>query len=107
MHSIMKSAILILVFCSVLSLVFLLSGCATSYDGEKLFFSVGCSQCHFFKGKGGETGPDLTAVTNNRSDSWIDSYIQNPSQIYSLSRMPSFKHLSRAKRKAIIAFLKK
>jgi len=51
--------------------------------------------------------PDLSAVTNLKSDSWIDSYIQDPKKINPLSRMPSFKHLSSGKRKAIISFLKK
>jgi cbb3-type cytochrome oxidase cytochrome c subunit len=50
--------------------------------------------------------PDLSAVTNIRSDSWIDSYIQNPKDINPMARMPSFKNLSSSKRKAIIAFLK-
>ncbi len=51
-------------------------------------------------------GPDLSAVTNLKSDSWIDSYIQNPKKTNPFARMPSFKHLSRSKRKAIISFLK-
>jgi cbb3-type cytochrome oxidase cytochrome c subunit len=51
-------------------------------------------------------GPDISAVTNIRSASWIDSYLQDPKKINPLSRMPSFRHLSRSKRKAIIAFLK-
>jgi cytochrome c2 len=107
MHTKMKSACFTIAFGAILALASVLTACAPSYDGEKLFFSVGCSQCHYFKGRGGEMAPDLTAVTNNRSDSWIDSYIQDPSKIYPLSRMPSFKHLSHAERKAIIAFLKK
>ena len=49
-----------------------------TYKGEKLFFREGCSQCHTFQGKGGRMGPDLSAVTNIRSDSWIDSYLQDP-----------------------------
>ena len=51
-------------------------------------------------------GPDLSAVTNLRNDNWIDSYIQDPKEMNSFARMPSFKHLSGAKRKAIIIFLK-
>jgi cbb3-type cytochrome oxidase cytochrome c subunit len=77
-----------------------------TYDGEKLFYREGCSQCHTFKGKGGRMGPDLSAVTNIKSDDWIDTYIQNPQKVRSFARMPSFKHLSRSKRKAIISFLK-
>ena len=78
-----------------------------SYSGEKLFVKEGCSQCHTYRGNGGRMGPDLSAVTNWRSDSWIDSYLQNPKKMNPLARMPSFIHLSRAKRKAIIEFLKK
>lgn len=84
----------------------LVSGCSLAYDGEKLFSREGCSQCHTYKGKGGRMGPDLSAVTNRRNDEWIDSYLQDPKGMNPLSRMPSFKHLSRGKRKAIITFLK-
>jgi cbb3-type cytochrome oxidase cytochrome c subunit len=76
------------------------------YNGETLFFREGCSQCHTYKGRGGRMGPDLSAVTNIRSDSWIENYLQDPKRINPLSRMPSFKHLSRGKRQAILAFLK-
>jgi len=85
---------------------FLLQGCSMIYDGKKLFFREGCSNCHSYKGRGGRMGPDISAVTNIRSASWIDSYLQDPKKINPLSRMPSFRHLSRSKRKAIIAFLK-
>jgi len=91
---------------AILAALFLLPGCSMTYNGEKLFYSVGCSQCHTFKGRGGRIAPDLSAVTNIRNDSWIESYLQDPKQINPLSRMPSFKHLSSSKRKAIIAFLK-
>jgi cbb3-type cytochrome oxidase cytochrome c subunit len=82
------------------------AGCSMTYSGEKLFVKEGCSQCHSYKGKGGMMGPDLSAVSNLRSDSWIDSYIQDPQKMYPISRMPSFKHLSSSKRKAIIGYLK-
>ncbi|KPK23774.1 MAG: hypothetical protein AMJ61_15145 [Desulfobacterales bacterium SG8_35_2] len=87
-------------------MAYLLTGCSMTYNGEKLFFKEGCSQCHSYKGKGGRMGPDLSAVTNIRSDSWIDIYLQDPKKLNPLSRMPSFKHLSSGKRKAIITFLK-
>ena len=84
----------------------LISGCSPTYSGKKLFYREGCSQCHSFKGKGGRMGPDLSAVTNLKSDSWIDAYMKDPKKINPFSRMPSFKHLSRSKRIAIISFLK-
>ena len=85
----------------------LISGCSRFYNGEKLFHQVGCIQCHSFKGKGGSLAPDLSAVTNIRSDDWIIRYLDDPKKMNPLARMPSFKHLSTAKRKAIISFLKK
>ena len=93
----------------VMGLIFLVthivSGCSGIYDGEKLFFQEGCSQCHTYNGRGGRMGPDLTAVANRRSAGWIDKYIHNPQKMNPQSRMPSFLHLSSAKRKAIIRFL--
>ena len=82
----------------------LLPGC--SYDGGKLFQKEGCITCHRFKGKGGNMGPDLTAVTEIRNDSSIESYLKDPRQRNRYARMPSFDHLSRGKRRAIIAYLK-
>jgi cytochrome c2 len=87
-------------------LVPLLPGCI-SYNGEKLFQKEGCSTCHRFKGKGGNMGPDLTAITQLKSDSSIESYLKDPMQQNRHARMPSFDHLSGGKRKAIIAYLKK
>ena len=95
-----------LIFSTIVSGSWLFSGCTMIYDGEKLFYREGCSQCHTFKGKGGRMAPDLSAVTNLKSDSWIDSYMQDPQKMNPLSRMPSFKHLSSSKRNAIISFLK-
>jgi cbb3-type cytochrome oxidase cytochrome c subunit len=96
----------ILILALIISASFLFSGCSLTYSGEKLFYQEGCSQCHSYKGKGGRMGPDLSAVTNLKSDSWIDTYIQNPQKVYPFARMPSFKHLSSSKRSAIISFLK-
>jgi len=95
-----------LVFSAIITGFWLLSGCSLTYNGEKLFYREGCVQCHTYKGKGGRMGPDLSAVTNIKTDSWIDSYIQNSKKMYPFSRMPSFNHLSSSKRKAIISFLK-
>jgi cbb3-type cytochrome oxidase cytochrome c subunit len=106
MHSYKTTISAFLVLGTIFSTIILIQGCSMTYNGEKLFFREGCSQCHSYKGKGGRMGPDISAVTNIRSDSWIDSYLQDPKKINPLSRMPSFKHLSRSKRKAIIAFLK-
>jgi cbb3-type cytochrome oxidase cytochrome c subunit len=89
-----------------LAAVFIVAGCSTPGNGEKLFFRQGCSQCHSFQGRGGNMGPDLSAVINSRGAAWVDRYLQDPKKMNRLSRMPSFQHLSRRQRWAIIAFLK-
>lgn len=89
-----------------LATVFFVPGCSTSRQGEELFFSQGCSQCHSFKGRGGRMGPDLSAVGNISDAAWIDRYLQDPKKMNPLSRMPSFEYLSRRQRRAIIVFLK-
>ena len=81
----------------------LFSGCADS--GRTLFHRQGCINCHRFQGEGGMLGPDLTAVAERRSRSWIDQYIQNPAAENTRARMPSFPHLSRGERQALIDFL--
>ena len=101
----MKKRSLLISGCCLFFLSTLLPGC--SYDGEKLFQKEGCITCHRFKGKGGNMGPDLTAITEIRNDSSIESYLKNPKQQNHYARMPSFDHLSWGKRRAIIAYLKK
>jgi cbb3-type cytochrome oxidase cytochrome c subunit len=103
---VIKNTVLLVLVTMLFAIACLLTGCSIPYNGEKLFFTEGCSQCHSFKGKGGRMGPDLSAVTNIRSDSWINSYLQDPKMLNPHARMPSFKHLSHSKRKAIISFLK-
>jgi cbb3-type cytochrome oxidase cytochrome c subunit len=52
-------------------------------------------------------GPDLTAISQIKKDRSIHSYLKNPKQQNEQTRMPSFSHLSKNKRNAIISFLKK
>ncbi|MDX1775455.1 MAG: cbb3-type cytochrome c oxidase subunit II [Desulfobulbales bacterium] len=106
MPSLRPKFLFILTCSALVSGYFFIAGCAKTYNGEKLFYREGCGQCHTYKGRGGRMGPDLSGVTNLKTDSWIDTYIQNPKKVYPFSRMPAFKHLSKSKRKAIISFLK-
>lgn len=106
-YSITRILPIILIICFGFLFCRHIAGCSRTYNGEKLFHREGCSQCHTFRGKGGRMGPDLSGVTNVRTEKWIDSYLQNPKKMYPFSRMPSFDHLSSGKRRAIILFLKK
>jgi cbb3-type cytochrome oxidase cytochrome c subunit len=75
-------------------------------DGAAIFKNEGCINCHSFKGKGGELCPDLTAVTQRRTESWIRDQIHDPKQHNPSSMMPSFSQLSRREVTAIIKYLK-
>ncbi|MDA8083766.1 MAG: cbb3-type cytochrome c oxidase subunit II [Nitrospiraceae bacterium] len=75
-------------------------------DGAVIFSEEGCIDCHSFKGRGGSTCPDLTAVTGRRSDSWIRRQINDPRSHNPNSMMPSFSHLSYREISALIQFFK-
>jgi cbb3-type cytochrome oxidase cytochrome c subunit len=82
----------------------LFSSCAGK--GKELFATRGCIRCHSFKGEGGNTGPDLTAVTGRRSSRWIRQQIKNSKEHNPQSRMPDFSRLSEYEIRSIIAYLK-
>ena len=94
------------IICSGIILTLILVDCS-NYNGEQLFQTEGCITCHRFQGTGGNMGPDLTAISEIKNDSSIHSYLKNPKQQNQQARMPSFAHLSKNKRNAIITFLKK
>ncbi len=77
-----------------------------SPDGAELFRNQGCIGCHSFKGKGGQTCPDLTGVKGRRSDGWIREQIKDPSKHNPDTRMPTFGNLSYREISAIIRYLK-
>lgn len=83
----------------------LMASCSAE-KGAALFEREGCSSCHSFKGVGGHTAPDLTAVTGSRSEDWIRRQITDPSKNDPRSRMPSYSHLSPMEVRALLNFLK-
>lgn len=62
--------------------------------GQKLYQSLGCSNCHMINGVGGTTGPDLTAVGSRRDREWLLGHFKDPKAYVPNSAMPSFGHLS-------------
>ncbi len=52
---------------------------AFAATGPELFKTDGCIACHTINGKGGSVGPDLSHVGSQRSLSWIETQIINPS----------------------------
>ncbi len=91
---------------TVILLVFVLIFVFTASQGKEIFLSEGCTNCHSFKGHGGGTAPDLTAVGERRSTFWIMAQIKDPKSHNPDSRMPEFGDLSLFERYAIARYLR-
>lgn len=86
--------------------IFIIIFVQTASQGKEIFMSERCSNCHSFRGHGGETAPDLTAVGERRSTLWIMSQIKDPRSHNPDSRMPEFGHLSIFERYALARYLR-
>ncbi len=60
-----------------------------SEKASRLFYR-NCGKCHIVAGHGGTKGPDLSAIGLVRSVSFIHRYIEDPKELFSLTKMPSF-----------------
>lgn len=87
-------------------LVFIMGVFLDARDGAEIFRKEGCSNCHSFKGQGGSTAPDLTAVSQRRNDSWIRTQIKNSKKHNPASMMPEYSHLSWQEVNALVMYLK-
>lgn len=63
-------------------------------SGQRLYQSLGCSNCHMINGIGGTTGPDLTHVGSKRDRVWLLGHFKDPKAYVPNSAMPGFGHLS-------------
>lgn len=63
-------------------------------SGQKLYQSLGCSNCHMVNGIGGTTGTDLTHVGSKRDRVWLSGHFKDPKAYVPNSVMPSYGHLS-------------
>jgi protein SCO1/2 len=57
-----------------------LTGTAMSSQPGQALFKRMCAPCHTI-GVGDRVGPDLRGVTSRRDQSWLEAFIQNPSQM--------------------------
>jgi len=62
--------------------------------GQRLYQSLGCSNCHMINGIGGTTGTDLTHVGSKRDKVWLYGHFKDPKAYVPNSVMPNFGHLS-------------
>lgn len=57
--------------------------------GQKVYQSLGCSNCHIINGIGGTSGPDLTHVGSKRDKSWLAGHFKAPAAYVPNSPMPA------------------
>ncbi len=74
-------------------------------EGEELFKSLGCRECHTIGGIGGHIGPDLTKVGSRRDRQWIEEQIKDSKSHNPNSIMPSFAKLPGKDIKALADYL--
>lgn len=53
-------------------------------------FQRQCASCHVVDGKGGDEGPELSAIGSRHSTGWLHSYIENPVLFHPESEMSAF-----------------
>ncbi len=68
----------------------------TNISGEKLFKTLGCTECHTANGTAsGKQGPDLyTTKANNRTREWMYKQLITPQEHNQKTIMPPYVHLS-------------
>lgn len=96
---VLSGAVLIIIFCTVVAVLFL-------PKGDDIFRQQNCLSCHRFKSQGGMAGPDLSEIRKRRGTFWIITQINNPKSHNPESRMPSYRHLSYLEIYAISYYLK-
>ena len=63
--------------------------------GEKLFKTLGCTECHTTTGiSSNKQGPDLSMTKSNRTREWIYTQLISPQTHNQRTIMPPFAHLS-------------
>lgn len=60
-----------------------------SPDASKLF-AEHCSSCHILDGKGGDMGPDLSAIRTYREKNYVTDYVRDPAKMNRDATMPGF-----------------
>lgn len=72
----MKKLLLIPIF--IIGFIAINSSSSYALTGKQLFSKNECFLCHIVNGKGGSIGPNLSAIGNIRTYSWIRRQIRNP-----------------------------
>lgn len=57
-------------------------------EGQRIYQSSNCSECHTINGIGGTMGPDLTHVGSRRDRVWLKGHFKDPQKYVPDSVMP-------------------
>ncbi|MBF0327878.1 MAG: cytochrome c [Nitrospirae bacterium] len=57
--------------------------------GQRVYQTLGCSNCHMVNGIGGTSGPDITHVGSKRDKEWLFGHFKNPEAYVPKSAMPA------------------
>lgn len=71
---------------------------------KELFEASGCLSCHSVRGRGGNTGPDLSYAGFRHSRDWLELWLEDPTAWKADTRMPRFR-LKPGTRKALAGYL--
>lgn len=81
------------------------AGIKTLTEGQKVFQSQGCIDCHIINGIGGTSGPELTKIGKKRDKKWLYEFIKNPSSKNPNSAMPAFDNLKEEELNQLVEYL--
>jgi mono/diheme cytochrome c family protein len=83
------------------------SGAATIALGKSVYDKQGCGNCHAIGGKGGSSGPDLTATgaAAGHTAAWFATQVTNPKAHNPNATMPAFPGVQGKDLTAIAVFL--
>ncbi len=88
----------------VLTILLFAAPGARAEDRAALFDAHGCRSCHKIGERGGNSGPDLTAVGHRRPKDWLEKWLASPRAWKHDTRMPE-QGLPPSDRAALAGFL--
>ncbi len=73
-------------------------------EGKKLWHKYDCIGCHTILGNGSYFAPDLTKVTVNKPEGYLEKFLVNPKKVKSTAAMPALG-ITPDEAKKLVAFL--
>jgi len=74
-------------------------------EGQLLFATFGCGNCHSVFGEGGTVGPNLSDVGLRRDAKWLEEHFKEPREVSPGTVMPKIDMLVE-ERESLVAYMK-